>query len=234
MEKEQILKELDALNSHLVGINEQYGEKERISGNDVYEYVKDMCTYGKLLSQLRKHYDENDYPLLENSRGEVSQATHYDVWRIDQETHNCHTSLKNVQSSILRVDPQFYNFEDFEDFLVELEWRSTVGEYSVPESAVGQTTKMETLARVAGIFYAVVVDKNSGSIDLESLNMLKECYQLYKDEVGVQLVLHGEYKDGSAPVIYTGPQFGNHVESMLERIEKEFVSSNSKKVKNNI
>ena len=157
MEKEQILKDLDVLNSHLVEINGQYGEKERVSGNDVYEYVKGMCTYGKLLSQLRKYYDENDYPLLKNSHDEVSQATHYDVWRIDQESHNCHASLKNVQSSILRVDPEFYCYEDFEDFLVELEWRSTIGEYSVPESVVGQAAKMETLARVAGIFMQLLL-----------------------------------------------------------------------------
>ena len=230
-EKEQILNELVELDSNIVKLNEEYDGKESISGLDVYNYVKSLCSYGTLLSGLRDYYDVNGYPLFENSHGDVSQATHYDVWRVDPEAASCHKNLKNVQATILRISPDFCSCEEFDDFLVELECRSLVGEYSVLESDSGKTAKIETLSRAASIFYATMVDKKDEDVDLDNFNMLQECFQLYKDEAGVQLIIHGMCEDGVYPTLYSGPQFGNYVEKMIASINEKTNSGAPKELK---
>lgn len=153
------------------------------------------------------------------------KATHYDIINFDPNIRACDMAMKEMLRlrRVWWTDEKggFASEQDVHDFLMEFHYRAAIGEYHVPENPMLAQMKKEILCKSMSIPFYIWQEQRTNPdyrYDNEGeFTTLKKNYGIYQTAVGIQFSTID--LDGNR---YDGPQFGQGIEALIDRVEKNY------------
>lgn len=218
MTKEQLDMQAEILTARINGINGWIKANPNTDPN-YYEVMDCYVDYATLVSSANAYYSANEYPEVNGK-----ETTHYDIISFDPAIHACHLAMNEMlqlRGVFSEAENHFGKEPQAHEFLVQFQYRAVTGEYQVPENPTLAQLKKEVLCKSMSVpFYIWQEQRKDSNFKYDNVaefTALKEQYGIYQTAVGVQE--HIVHLDKST---YEGPQFGEQVEALLDRVEKSY------------
>ena len=210
---------LDVLNKLVYQLEKDYERinnwiKSHPASNINFAELTDcIARYGELSAKYDEFYKKYDLPRYDINRSDGSN----ELPLVFPEMRVARDNLQEMVN--LRAGSELFRDETAKRFMNELLYSATTAQYNQPEKRSIQEAKKSVLFTLASVYFYTWDTKQREPEyvydNVSEWNALKSNYETYKNAVGIEEQVQKD--DGSS---YEGPQFGNIIEEMMDRVEK--------------
>ena len=185
-----------------------------------HEMTECLVEYASLAAEFYDFYEKSGYIRSVFGKDELGASKKYEMLSFSNELKDAREEVYKMFN--LRSNSPFFKDKEAKEFVSNIVFDSTIGDYKNPEDARIAEIKKFVLKKVAGVyFYIWQVKQTNPDYQYDNVSEweeLQEAYREYKDAVGKE-----ETKGD-----YSGPQYGKEIENMFAVIEKNYKFSETK------